>query len=85
MCSNDNWLIQDIKSQQQQILSEKLSQVLGKLNSICEAKELQENSEQFILGVKESTRVICEEFTLNFSEKTTSISDLDQIPLPLDW
>jgi hypothetical protein len=85
MCGNDNWLIQDIKSQHQQILSEKLSQVLGRLNSICEQYELHKNSEQFILGVKESTRVICEEFTLNFSENTTSISDLDQIPLPLEW
>lgn len=57
MCESNNQATEDV-----QMLNEKVSEILAKLDSICYEEKMLGKSEQFVLGIKASADVICSYF-----------------------
>jgi hypothetical protein len=58
MCENNSWIARDIQQQNTQVLNEKVSEILAKLDSICYEETMLGKSEQFVLGVQASAEVV---------------------------
>lgn len=80
MC-NDNSQITYSMRDAQISTTEKLFELLSKLNSIRVAAEVRGESEQFILGVLASTEVVQGAITGFPNKNTWGIHHPDQIPL----
>lgn len=69
------------QSDSDQIYYEKLFSIIDKLHSICNEAKTLPNSEQFILGVEASIKVLHSAISGNLHKNTSSIYNPDQIPL----
>ena len=58
MCENNSWIVRDIQQQNTQVLNEKVSEILAKLDSICYEENMLGKSEQFVSGVQASADVV---------------------------
>jgi hypothetical protein len=58
MCENNSWVVRDIQQQNTQVLNEKVSEILAKLDSICYEENMLGKSEQFVSGVQASADVV---------------------------
>ena len=58
MCENNSWIARNIQQQNTQIINEKVSDILAKLDSICYKEKMLGKSEQFVLGVQASAEVV---------------------------
>lgn len=63
------------------LYSEKLFQILEKLDSIIESTKIQDNSEQFVLGVETSANVVRGAISGDLNKYLGSIAYPNQIPL----